>query len=157
MENVRFRCGANVCYDRKTHCLVPEAGVEGMRRRDFLYVLGSAAAAWPLLARAQKPSMPVIGFLCSASRAEWAPYITAFRNGLNEAGFTEGRDVVIEYRWADNHLDRLPALVDELIGQGVAAIFAGGGRARSEGQNHHHPYHLCTRHGPHKRRPRCQS
>lgn len=71
--------------------------------------------------------MPVIGFLCSASRAEWAPYITAFRNGLNDAGFTEGRDVVIEYRWADNHLDRLPALVDELIGQRVAAIFAGGG------------------------------
>jgi putative ABC transport system substrate-binding protein len=101
--------------------------MEGMRRRDFLYVLGSAAAAWPLLARAQKPSMPVIGFLCSASMAEWAPYITAFRNGLNEAGFTEGRNVAIEYRWADNHLDRLPALVDELIGQRVAAIFAGGG------------------------------
>lgn len=87
------------------------------------------AAARPLPAHAQKPAVPVIGFLCSASRTEWAPYAAAFRKGLNELGFTEGSDVIIEYRWADNHLDRLPALADDLVGRRVSAIFAGGGDA----------------------------
>ena len=93
-----------------------------MRRRDFIAALGSAAAMWPHAARAQQASMPVIGFLRSASLVDVPYFVTAFRQGLKEAGFVEGQNVAIEFRSAENQPDRLPALVADLIGRPVAVI-----------------------------------
>jgi len=95
-----------------------------MKRRDFLGVLGGAAA-WPLAARAQQPTIPVVGFINGASPAP--RNFAAFRQGLKEAGYVEGQNVVIEARWAEGHYDRLPAVVDELIGRHVAVIATTGG------------------------------
>jgi len=93
-----------------------------MRRRDFIMLVGGAVAAWPFAARAQQPTMPVVGFLRSATLADVPHWVAAFRQGLKEAGFVEGQNVAIEFRSADNQLDRLPALVADLIRQPVAVI-----------------------------------
>jgi putative ABC transport system substrate-binding protein len=97
-----------------------------IRRREFITLLGGAAAAWPLAVRAQQPVTPVVGALITASPAEWADRVEQFRRGLGEAGFSEGRNVDIQYRYANNQLDRLPALIADLLARKVAAIFVTG-------------------------------
>jgi ABC-type uncharacterized transport system substrate-binding protein len=99
-----------------------------MRRREFnIALLGGAVGALPLVARAQAPGTPVIGFLNPASPRSWAPFVSKFHQGLNGAGYVEGQNVAIEYRWADGHYDRLPILASELVTGRVTVIAATGG------------------------------
>jgi len=101
-----------------------------VRRRTFITLLGGAAAAWPLGASAQQSTLPVIGFLSIASPEAWIDYVAAFKQGLAQAGFIEGRNVAIEYRWARGDYSRLPALANELVSRRVSVLATYGG-ARS--------------------------
>ncbi len=99
-----------------------------MERRKFITLLGSAAGAFPLSVRAQQTStIPIVGFLHGGSQAPYAQMVSAFRKGLSETGFDEGRNVVIEYRWADGNYDRLPGLADELVNRHIAVLYTSGG------------------------------
>jgi putative tryptophan/tyrosine transport system substrate-binding protein len=95
-----------------------------MRRREFIAALGGAAAAWPLAARAQQTGMPVVGFLNSAALGNYVPMVAAFRQGLKEAGYIEGQNVAVEYRWAEGQYDRVPVIALEFVDRRVAILVA---------------------------------
>jgi putative ABC transport system substrate-binding protein len=99
-----------------------------LRRREFITLLGSAAAAWPVAARTQQNAMPVVGFLSSQSPEAFTPYVSGFRDGLKDAGFIEGKNLAIEYRWARGRNDALPSLAAELAARGPAVIVMSGGQ-----------------------------
>jgi putative ABC transport system substrate-binding protein len=98
-----------------------------MRRREFITLLGGAAAAWPIAVRAQLTARPVIGFLNSATAVQWAPFVDAFKRSLKESGYSEGETVATEYRWAEGQNERLPALAADLARKAVAVIVVSGG------------------------------
>jgi len=100
-----------------------------MKRREFMTLLGGAAVAWPMAVRAQQPAMPVIGFMSARSPDDSVHLLAAFRQGLGESGFVEGRTVAVEYRWAHGEYGRLPALAAELVNRGVAVLLGVGGDA----------------------------
>jgi putative ABC transport system substrate-binding protein len=95
-----------------------------MRRREFIRLIGGVAATWPLAARAQQPTLPVVGFVHSLSAKDLASQSSAFLKGLSEAGYVDGRNVVIEFHWAEGRIDRLPAMMAELVHRQVAVIAA---------------------------------
>jgi putative ABC transport system substrate-binding protein len=97
-----------------------------MRRRVFISLLSGAAVAWPLSVRAQQSPPPTVGFLVSASAAGYAQVLGQTSKGLEDTGYTEGRNLITEYRWADYHYDRLPSLAAELVDRQIAVIFATG-------------------------------
>ena len=99
-----------------------------MRRRDFIILLGGSAAAWPLAARAQKATVPVVGYLSGGLPGPNAPWIAAFHKGLSEIGFIEGQNVTVEYRWADNQYARLPTLAHGASAPGGDCKKGGGKR-----------------------------
>src|SRR5262245_35153227 len=100
-----------------------------MRRREFITLIGGAAAGWPLAARAQQPAIPVVGYLHTESPQSTARLLAAFHQGLNETGYVEGKNVAIEYRWAHNDLSQLSELVTDLVRRRVAVIAVPGSSA----------------------------
>jgi putative tryptophan/tyrosine transport system substrate-binding protein len=100
-----------------------------MRRRDFIGIVGSAAA-WPLAARAQQPAMPVIGYLANSSPGTFTQFLNAFHRGLSEVGYVDGQNVGIEYRWSEGQHDLLPGFAADLVRRRVAVIVASGGGAQ---------------------------
>jgi putative ABC transport system substrate-binding protein len=107
-----------------------------MQRREFITILGGAVATWPLIARAQQTTMPIIGFLHSGSPEQNVKRLAAFRKGLGEAGFVEGKNVAIEFRWASGQNARLPELAADLINKQVALIVTLSSRGQSCNPDH---------------------
>src|SRR5579863_6717777 len=97
-----------------------------MRRREFIGLVGSTAAAWPLAARAQQPTLPIVGYLGPGSAESDAFRVTAFRQGLKETGYVEGQNVTVDFSWAEGHYDRLPAMATDLVHRQVAVVVAPG-------------------------------
>lgn len=134
----------------------------GIGRRQFISALGVATVAWPLAARAQQSAMPIVGFVHPASPSEYVTQMSdAFSDSLKAAGYVDGQNLTIEYRWAEGHNERLPALMADLIGRRVAAIFAPGGpaAARRDGADGDNPDRFSQRRrsGGNRPRPTSQS
>ena len=124
-----------------------------MRRRELIALLGGAAAAWPTTARAQQPAIPVIGFLDSRSLEGVANRLRGLRQGLKETGHIEGENLTIEYRWAENQIDRLPELAADLVRRQVAVIATLGGNAASLAGSLPPPLQSCFMAGPTRSKP----
>ena len=113
-----------------------------MRRREFIKAIAGSAAAWPLAASAQQPTMPIIGFLGALSASDWATRVEALRAGLRDLGYVEGKNIAIEFRWAEGNYDRLPTLVADLVRLKVNVIVNAGNPGCKAG-HHHNPNRFC--------------